>query len=184
MVNDRGLPFALRGAAAPVLVWAPEHEVEQAALDQLRTISRLPWVHGVRAMPDVHLGKGATVGSVIAMQNAVSPAAVGVDIGCGMAAVRTDLTASDLPDDLGALRSSFEAAVPVGFHGHERAASAVRRGLLKPRFEALFERFGELRADRELDEVVSATERAAPRPRLRLTLIDMPCSTGTSCSRC
>lgn len=66
MVNARGLPFALRGAVAPTYVWAPEHEIEHAALDQLRNISKLPWVHGVLAMPDVHLGNGATVGSVIA----------------------------------------------------------------------------------------------------------------------
>ena len=70
MVNTQGLPFELRGAVASTRVWAPEHEVEPAALDQLRNISRLPWVHGVRAMPDVHLGKGATVGSVIAMRDA------------------------------------------------------------------------------------------------------------------
>ena len=70
MVNSQGLPFELRGAVASTRVWAPEHEVEPAALDQLRNISRLPWVHGVRAMPDVHLGKGATVGSVIAMRDA------------------------------------------------------------------------------------------------------------------
>lgn len=148
MVNARGLPFALRGAAAPTYVWAPEHEVDHAALDQLRNISKLPWVHGVRAMPDVHLGKGATVGSVIAMRNAVSPSAVGVDIGCGMGAVRTSLTAADLPDDLGDLRWAFEEAVPVGFRGHDGIAEAARRGPLKARFDALFGRFDELRADR------------------------------------
>src|SRR5690625_5531175 len=66
-------------------------------------------------MPDVHLGIGATVGSVIAMRGAVSPAAVGVDIGCGVAALRTDLVEADL-EDLGTLRSAIEAVVPVGFH--------------------------------------------------------------------
>ena len=109
------LPVRLPGAQADTLMWAHPHEVEQAALDQLRNISRLPWVHGLRVMPDVHLGKGATVGSVVAMRNAVSPAAVGVDIGCGMQAVRTSLTTADLPDDLHALRLAVEAAIPVGF---------------------------------------------------------------------
>ena len=74
-------PVSLPGAQAETLMWAHPHEVEPAALDQLRNISRLPWVHGVRVMPDVHLGKGATVGSVVAMRDAVSPSAVGVDIG-------------------------------------------------------------------------------------------------------
>lgn len=114
-------PVALEGAGAETLMWASPDEVESAALDQLRNISRLPWVHGLRVMPDVHLGKGATVGSVVAMKNAVSPAAVGVDIGCGMQAVQTDLTAADLPDDLGTLRAAVEATIPVGFSAHESA---------------------------------------------------------------
>ena len=70
-------------------------------------------------MPDVHYGKGATVGSVIAMQGAVCPAAVGVDIGCGMSAVKTSLTANDLPDDLSRLRSKIEQAIPVGRGMHD-----------------------------------------------------------------
>jgi len=100
-------------------MWADPQSVEDAAMRQLRNTANLPWVHGVAVMPDVHYGKGATVGSVIAMRNAVSPAAVGVDIGCGMSAVRTSLTAQDLPDDLGVLRSRIEAAVPVGFAMHK-----------------------------------------------------------------
>ncbi|WP_304608337.1 RtcB family protein [Isoptericola luteus] len=99
-------------------MWAHEHDVEPAARTQLRNIAALPWVEGVRVMPDVHLGKGATVGSVIAMRDAVSPNAVGVDIGCGMIGVRTSLTADDLPDDLAALRARIEAAIPVGFRAH------------------------------------------------------------------
>lgn len=89
-------PIPLRGAGAPTLMWAHEHEIDHDALAQLRRVSALPWVEGVRVMPDVHLGKGATVGSVIAMRDAVSPNAVGVDIGCGMIGVRTSLTANDL----------------------------------------------------------------------------------------
>nr|WP_308113383.1 RtcB family protein [Antribacter soli] len=107
-------------------MWAHEHDVEHAALNQLRNISRLPWVEGVRVMPDVHLGKGATVGSVIAMRDAVSPNAVGVDIGCGMIGVRTSLTADDLPDDLSRLRSRIEAAIPVGFHSHDEPVDLRR----------------------------------------------------------
>ncbi|WP_330232422.1 RtcB family protein [Nocardia sp. NBC_00508] len=121
-------PVELRGTKAQTLMWAHEHEVELAALQQLRNIAALKWVHGVRVMPDVHLGKGATVGSVIAMKDAVSPAAVGVDIGCGMESVRTDLTAADLPDNLHSLRSRIEAAVPVGFQAHDHAVDVTRLG--------------------------------------------------------
>ncbi len=109
----------LPGTRAPVKVWTDPYTIESQALTQLRNIGSLPWTHGVAVMPDVHLGKGATVGSVIAMRQAVAPAAVGVDIGCGMSAVRTSLTAADLPDDLGALRAAIEAAVPVGFRSHD-----------------------------------------------------------------
>ncbi|WP_298454889.1 RtcB family protein [uncultured Cellulomonas sp.] len=121
-----GFPVALPGATAQTLMWADPHEVQPQALEQLRTVSGLPWVHGVRVMPDVHLGKGATIGSVIAMRDAVSPNAVGVDIGCGMIGVRTSLTASDLPDDLHALRLRIEAAVPVGFHAHDEPVDLAR----------------------------------------------------------
>lgn len=124
-----GFPTTLPGAVADTLMWADPQHVEPAALEQLRTISRLPWVHGLRVMPDVHLGKGATVGSVVAMRDAVSPAAVGVDIGCGMTAVRTDLTTEDLPEDLRSLRHAVERAVPVGFHAHDVAPDVDRLGL-------------------------------------------------------
>src|ERR687891_2631890 len=88
----------------PVKVYTGE--IEAAARQQLVNISRLPIVHHhVAAMPDVHLGIGATVGSVIPTKSAIIPAAVGVDIGCGMMAVQTSLTAKDLPDNLKKLRS-------------------------------------------------------------------------------
>ncbi|GLZ75207.1 RNA-splicing ligase RtcB [Actinorhabdospora filicis] len=116
------MPFhKLPGETAPVRLWADPATVEEQALAQLRNIAALPWVHGVAVMPDVHYGMGATVGSVIAMRGAVSPAAVGVDIGCGMTAQLTSLTASDLPDDLSRLRSAIEAAIPVGFNMHKRS---------------------------------------------------------------
>jgi tRNA-splicing ligase RtcB (3'-phosphate/5'-hydroxy nucleic acid ligase) len=111
------------GQIVPVKFWTPIHEVDSGAIDQLSNVARLPWVfHHVAVMPDVHAGKGCTVGSVIAMKDAVAPAAVGVDIGCGMGAVRTSLKASDLPESLLSLRLAIEAAIPVGFNGHEGAA--------------------------------------------------------------
>ncbi|WP_040688130.1 RtcB family protein, partial [Nocardiopsis lucentensis] len=71
------------GERVPIRMWADPDQVEAQAMDQLRNVTRMPWIHGLAVMPDVHYGKGATVGSVIAMRDAVSPAAVGVDIGCG-----------------------------------------------------------------------------------------------------
>ncbi len=107
----------------PIKTWTRGVPVEPEAVDQLTNIARLPIVHKwVAAMPDVHLGVGATVGSVIPTVGAVIPAAVGVDIGCGMMAVETTLKASDLPDNLGPLRNTIERAVP---HGRGRSG---RRG--------------------------------------------------------
>lgn len=103
-----------------IKLWSPLEEVESSALTQLKNIANLPWMfHHVAAMPDVHFGKGATVGSVIAMKNAISPAAVGVDIGCGMGAMLTNLTADDLPDSLYGIRSAIEKTIPVGFNKHD-----------------------------------------------------------------
>ncbi|HEY9328440.1 MAG TPA: RtcB family protein [Streptomyces sp.] len=107
------------GANVPIRMWADPASVEDVAMQQLRNVATLPWIKGLAVMPDVHFGKGATVGSVIAMHGAVCPAAVGVDIGCGMSAVKTSLTANDLPGDLSPLRSRIEQAIPVGrgMHG-------------------------------------------------------------------
>lgn len=129
-------PTTLPGTKAEVKMWAHAHEIEPAAVQQLRNIAELPWVVGVRVMPDVHLGKGATVGSVIAMRQAVAPAAVGVDIGCGMAAVRTGLRAEDLPDDLHPLRLAIEAAIPVGFAGHQHPVDPTALGMPRADFPA------------------------------------------------
>src|SRR5580698_9212996 len=112
----------LPGRHVPIRLWADPATVEPNVLAQLYNITTVPQVAGVAVMPDVHLGIGATVGSVIAMRGAVCPAAVGVDIGCGMTAVRTSLTAKDLPDDLSGLRSRIEAAIPVGRAAHEGSA--------------------------------------------------------------
>nr|WSW68588.1 RtcB family protein [Streptomyces sp. NBC_00995] len=107
------------GAKVPIRMWADPASVEDVAMQQLRNVATLPWIKGLAVMPDVHFGKGATVGSVIAMHGAVCPAAVGVDIGCGMSAVKTSLTANDLPGDLSPLRSRIEQAIPVGRGMHD-----------------------------------------------------------------
>jgi len=99
----------------PIKAWTRGVPVEPKALEQLANAARLPVVFKhVAAMPDVHVGIGATVGSVIPTLKAIIPAAVGVDIGCGMMACKTTLTAQDLPDNLGPLRSAIERAVPHG----------------------------------------------------------------------
>ena len=99
----------------PIKGWVRGVPLEHQAHEQLRNIAAMPFVGPwVAVMPDVHLGIGATVGSVVPTRGAIIPAAVGVDIGCGMAAVRTTLRAEDLPDSLGALRSAIERAVPHG----------------------------------------------------------------------
>ncbi|OLL77145.1 MULTISPECIES: RtcB family protein [unclassified Pseudonocardia] len=121
--------FTLTGTAAPVRLWTDPESVEPGALTQLRNCAALPWTHGVAVMPDVHQGYGATVGSVVAMRDAVSPGAVGVDIGCGMSAVRTDLTAADLPDSLARVRSQVERDVPVGRAGHRDGPDLARLGI-------------------------------------------------------
>jgi tRNA-splicing ligase RtcB (3'-phosphate/5'-hydroxy nucleic acid ligase) len=98
-----------------VKMWTQGVPVDDSAKKQLENIARMPFVHShLAVMPDVHLGKGATVGSVIATKGAIIPAAVGVDIGCGMMAVQTSLKAKDLPESLAALRSRIERAVPHG----------------------------------------------------------------------
>jgi tRNA-splicing ligase RtcB len=103
------------GAPTPIKGWVDGVPLEPEARQQLQNIAMIPFVGPwVAVMPDVHLGKGATVGSVIPTRGAIIPAAVGVDIGCGMAAVRTTLRAKDLPDSLAYLRASIERSVPVG----------------------------------------------------------------------
>ncbi len=102
-------------SGVPIRAWVRGVSLEPAARRQLENVARLPIVfRHVAAMPDVHWGIGATVGSVIPTKGAIIPAAVGVDIGCGMMAVETTLAASQLPDSLHALRSAIEAAVPHG----------------------------------------------------------------------
>ncbi len=109
----------------PVKLWTRGVPVEDVARQQLENIARLPIVHPwVAAMPDVHYGIGATVGSVIPTRYAIIPAAVGVDIGCGMLAVQTTVTAKRLPDNLSKVRAAIEQAVPHGRSGKGRDKGA------------------------------------------------------------
>lgn len=97
-------------------LWADVNMVESDALAQSENVSSLPILAGpVALMPDVHLGKGATVGSVIPTRKAIIPASVGVDIGCGMLAVKFNMRANDLPQNLSSVRRAIESVVPVGF---------------------------------------------------------------------
>ena len=107
------------GPHVPVKAWTRGVPFEPGARKQVERLAAMPFVHKwVAVMPDVHVGIGATVGSVVATKRAIIPAAVGVDIGCGMMAVQSSLTASDLPDDLGQLRRAVEKAVPHGRTDH------------------------------------------------------------------
>ena len=131
----------------PIRLWCSPHEVESDALRQLKAVASLPWVaHHVAVMPDVHVGKGATVGSVIAMRGAVAPAAVGVDIGCGLTAVKSSLLASRLPDNLKRLRLAIEEAIPVGRRHHTAPVWQESQSLRGPS-EALLQRLETLDSD-------------------------------------
>lgn len=105
----------IESTGVPIKAWVDGVPVEDEAKAQLQGIAKLPivWPH-VAVMPDVHLGIGATVGSVVPTRGAIIPAAVGVDLGCGVIAVKTHLHANDLPDSLAAMRSAIEVAVPHG----------------------------------------------------------------------
>ena len=103
------------------LSWIPEEEIEAKALQQIKNLSTMPFIfRHVGIMPDCHYGKGATIGSVIPTQGAVIPAAVGVDIGCGMRAVRTSLKADDLFEDLSYIRKDIEQAIPLSAGKYNR----------------------------------------------------------------
>ncbi|MDV5140300.1 RtcB family protein [Chimaeribacter arupi] len=141
---------------APVKMWTQGVPVEPEARAQLQNTAKMPFIFKhLAVMPDVHLGKGSTIGSVIPTRGAIIPAAVGVDIGCGMIAVRTSLTATDLPDNLAGLRNAIEQAVP---HGRTTARSKRDKGAwdrtpqevdnhwstLAPRFKRLTDKYPQL----------------------------------------
>ncbi|MFI9556669.1 RtcB family protein [Nonomuraea endophytica] len=150
------------GTRRPIRMWAEPGSVDPQAMQQLRNVANLEWVHGVAVMPDVHHGKGATVGSVVAMKGAVSPAAVGVDIGCGMTAVKTSYKSSQLPDNLAYLRGKLERAVPVGFGHHKLPVDPDKvQGLKTSGWGAFWKSFDDLapqvHARRERAEVQMGT---------------------------
>lgn len=151
--------YVMEGTKAPVRMWVDPATVEWTALNQIRTVADMPWAHGVAVMPDVHAGKGATIGTVIASRNAVCPAAVGVDIGCGMTAVPVNMRIEELPDDLGLVRRTIEDAVPVGQASHTSgmldrirvSGSPTREG-----WSEFFERFDNLSVTLETRRLNSA----------------------------
>ncbi|MAW60951.1 MAG: RNA-splicing ligase RtcB [Planctomycetes bacterium] len=107
----------IEGGLVPVKVYTTD--IEDQAMEQLRKLSLMPFIHShVAAMPDAHLGRGSTIGSVIPTSGAIIPAAVGVDLGCGMAAVRLDMSSHDLPENLRSIRRAIEKAVPHGRTAH------------------------------------------------------------------
>ena len=144
------------GSPVPIKGWVRGVPLDDGAHRQLQNIARVPYVGPwVAVMPDVHLGKGATVGSVIPTRGAIIPAAVGVDIGCGMAAVRTTLRAEDLPESLAHLRAAIERSVPVGNGNggeHRRLPDSIETRIgqsgLWPRLEAIKAKHRRIRVDK------------------------------------
>ena len=127
-INDRALS------------WVPPEQIEEQALEQIRNMSGMPFVfRHVAVMPDCHFGMGATVGSCIPTRNAIIPAAVGVDIGCGMIAVRTSLTREDMPEDLSDLRVAIESRIPLSAGRYNRRVRKTAR----PRVEQLERKAGD-----------------------------------------
>ena len=135
-------------AGGRIKAWVKGVPVEPQARTQLENVAGLPFIHShLAVMPDVHFGRGATVGSVIPTKGAIIPAAVGVDLGCGMMAIRTSLTATDLPDSLSAIRSEIERKVPVGNGrggSHKgtpaRAATALRASGMVERLDVILKK--------------------------------------------
>src|SRR5262249_15849719 len=115
VTNNPNCEVINAGEGSFIKAWTKGVPVENDAEEQLKRVARLPFIHKwVAVMPDLHTGKGATVGSVIPTGGEVMPAAVGVDLGCGMVAAHTSLNARDLPESLRELRLAIEAAVPHG----------------------------------------------------------------------
>ena len=111
-----------------ILSWLPEEQIEDSALQQIRNLSELPFIfRHVAVMPDCHFGMGATVGSCIPTLRAIIPAAVGVDIGCGMIAVKTPLVQDDLPEDLSDLRKAVEEQIPLSAGRYNRSVKKTAR---------------------------------------------------------
>jgi tRNA-splicing ligase RtcB len=156
MSEEKNYNVFTPATGVPIKAWTKGVPLEEQARKQLLNVAQLPFIFKwVAAMPDVHWGIGATVGSVIPTKGAIIPAAVGVDIGCGMMAAETDLHARDLPDNLKGIRSAIEKAVPHGrtHHGGRGDAGAWREiparnnevwQTLKPRYDAILEKHRKL----------------------------------------
>src|SRR6185503_20972413 len=163
MTTERSYELIESAGAAPIKAWTRGVPIEEEAARQLRNVARLPIIHKwVAAMPDVHWGIGATVGSVIPTVGAVIPAAVGVDIGCGMMAVQTTLTANDLPESLREVRAAIEVAVPhgrtsrgrdKGSWGEAPAPAEEAWAGLRPRFDAIVAKHPTIRQSNNLKQL-------------------------------
>ena len=130
-----------RNIGPNVLSWLPEEQIEDSARQQIENLAGMPFIFRyVAVMPDCHFGLGATVGSVIPTHRAIIPAAVGVDIGCGMIAVKTPLTRDDLPDDLSDIRKAIEHQIPLSAGHYNRSVKKTAR----PRIERLEAKAAEL----------------------------------------
>ncbi|HXO88560.1 MAG TPA: RtcB family protein [Candidatus Acidoferrales bacterium] len=155
-MSEMGYDVIAAEKGVPIKAWTKGVPLEAEARQQLVNVAQLPFIFKwVAAMPDVHWGIGATVGSVIPTKGAIIPAAVGVDIGCGMMAVETELTAGDLPDNLKGIRTAIEKAVPHGRTNHggrgDRGAwdeipsrNLEVWGTLKPRYDAILAKHSKL----------------------------------------
>jgi tRNA-splicing ligase RtcB len=173
--NERHHDVMTTPGGVPVKMWTRGVQVEEKAKSQLLNISKLPFVHHhVAVMPDVHFGMGATVGSVIPALGAIVPAAVGVDIGCGMMAVRTSLTAEDLPDSLAHIRSAIERAVP---HGRTNDGKPGDRGAWHDIPSDVKDAFRLDSMPRPLDERIEAI--AQKHPKIRQAAERAPSHLGT-----
>ena len=163
MSSERSYEVIHPEGGVPIKAWTRGVPIEDVAAKQLANVARMPFIHQwVAVMPDVHWGIGATVGSVIPTVGAVIPAAVGVDIGCGMMAVQTTLTANDLPESLREVRAAIEQAVPHGisFRGRDKgswgeapAPAAEAWAGLKPRFDAIVAKHPTIRQSNNLKQL-------------------------------
>lgn len=136
--------------------WTEGVPFEDEARRQLQRTASLPFIHKwVAAMPDVHVGIGATVGSVIPTKGAIIPAAVGVDIGCGMIAQKTSLRANDLPDSLSSIRSRIERLIPVGRAEHKHLPKQTHQAWknLEPGFKRLLDKNGRLKDTKHIEQL-------------------------------
>ena len=155
-----------------VISWVPQEQIEEVALKQIHSLSEMPFIFKhVAVMPDCHFGLGATVGSCIPTLRAIIPAAVGVDIGCGMIAAKTSLSRADLPDDLSNIRKAVEHQIPLSAGRYNASVKKTA----KPRIEQL-----EGRAE-ELGRLSISTTRRAATGASSLVRSDRATTSSRSC---